>query len=175
MDKRKIALIALLSCFFVGLGFAAYRIVSNIIHIEAPVQPVPLAQPILIDVYGFPTSITVNQTYTFQVRTRNIDPNYAYHNLTTVIALRFKNESGTWLTLTPSMFYIHYKDPNWEGDIQNLFEWNGTHLVCTALGGGKWNAPIGYDLTAQITFKILPESNLPKGTLVVDCYVTKQT
>jgi hypothetical protein len=67
MDKRKMALIALLSCFFVGLGFAAYRIVSNIIHIEAPVQPAPLAQPILIDVYGFPTSITVNQTYTFRL------------------------------------------------------------------------------------------------------------
>ena len=181
MDKKRLCLFALLICYFVAVGFAAYIIVSNIIHVEVPVTtpppptPQPLEKPIQIDLLNFPSPIVIGETYTFQTRTRNMDPNYPVEGLTTVIALRFKNQDGEWLPLSPSMFYIHYKDPYWEGDIHQLFNWNGTHLVCTALGGGSWNAPVGYDVTAQITFRIEPESGLPAGTLVFDLYVVKQT
>jgi len=176
MDKKvKCSIAAVTMVFLVFVAYAAVVYVSNIIHIETPVKPAPLAQPIQITVSGYPTSITIGETYTFTTRTRNIDPYYPANGLTTVLALQFKDSGGSAVTLSPSMFYIHYKDPNWEGDIHNLFSWNGTHLVCTALGGGSWNAPIGYDVTAQITFRINSDSGLPEGTLIFDCYVIKQT
>jgi len=178
MDKKlKYSVVAATIAFLVFAAYASYVIVSNIIHIATPVvKPAPLEKPILIEVSGYPTSITIGETYTFTTRTRNVDPYYPANGLTTVLALQFKDLNGSVVTLSPSMFYIHYKDPNWEGDIHNLFSWNGTHLVCTTLGGGSWNAPIGYDVTAQITFRINSDSGLPEeGTLIFDCYVIKQT
>ena len=181
MNKKRLLLFALLTCYFAAAGFAAYMIVSNVVHFEVPVEtpppppPEPLEKPIQIDVYNFPSPIVIGETYTFTTRTRNMDANYAVEGLTTVIALRFKSINGEWLPLSPNMFYIYYEDPNWEGPIHQLFNWNGTALVCTALGGGTWNAPIGYDVTAQITFRIEADSGLPAGTLIFDLYVTKQT
>jgi hypothetical protein len=176
MDKKlKYSVAAATIAFVVFAAYAAYVIVSNIIHYEVPVKPAPKEKPILIEVSGYPTSITIGEIYNFTTRTRNIDPYYPANGLTTVLALQFKDSSGSVVTLSRNMFYIHYKDPNWEGDIHNLFNWNGTHLVCTALGGGSWDAPVGYDVTAQITFRINYDSGLPGGTLIFDCYVIKQT
>jgi hypothetical protein len=177
LEKNTKRLIALATIAFTVFSAVAvtYVIVSNIIHIGTPVYLAPRETPIQIDVSGYPTNITIGETYNFTTRTRNIDPNYPANGLTTVLALQFKDSGGSVVTLNSSMFYIHYKDPNWEGDIQSLFTWNGTHLVCTALGGGSWNAPVGYDVTAQITFRINSDSGLSNGTLIFDCYVIKQT
>ena len=66
-------------------------IVSNILHlateVEYPLPPLPVETPIELTYAGWPSSVTVGDTYTFTIRTRNVDPNYEVNNLITYIEI----------------------------------------------------------------------------------------
>jgi hypothetical protein len=153
--------IALLLCAGIVL---AGTIVSNILHLTTVVQyppPPPIQTPIELTYEGWPDSVTVGQTYMFTVKTKNLDPNYYVNNLVTHIEVW--SDGGA---LSANMIYVHYDDGNWAGELP--FTESEGKLVSTI---GPWNAPIGYESTATITFRINENTNAPTGTWHLQVWV----
>jgi hypothetical protein len=147
----------------VGIA-AASAIVSNVLHLTTVVQyppPPPIQTPIKLTYEGWPDSVTVGQTYTFTVTTKNLDPNYYVNNLVTHIEVW--SECGG---LSANMIYVYYNDGHWAGELP--FTESEGKLVSTI---GPWNAPPSYDSTATISFKINENTNAPAGTWHLQVWV----
>jgi hypothetical protein len=170
LTKKKTAILALaLIALVATVSAGAYFIISNYIHREVSVKRV---NGINIIVSDFPSDIEIGKNYTFTVETQNV-LDHGLEDLVTYIVIAFIDTEGNRVELKPSMFWIYYQDPQWEGYIQNTFQWDSTRqaLVSTALGGGSWDAPVGYDNLATVTFSIDPQCTLGNGTLILDIWV----
>jgi len=174
--KKKTALVALaLILCTVNVAFAAnFIMVSNRISEDTPVSRTEL---IKITVDDFPDGINFGINYTFAVTTESL-ADQELTGLVSYITIQYLDGDSVPIDLT-SYFYIYYNDnypvegypDGWEGPIQDTFAWNGTHLVSTAMGGGSWDAPIGYINIAEVTFSILADAPLPDGTLTWEAWV----
>jgi hypothetical protein len=168
LTKKKTAILALaLIALVATVSAAGYFIISNYIHKEATLKRINGIEVAIVD---FPEEVIIGRNYTFTVETKNV-LDHKIEGLTTYIVIAYKDINGELVELNPQMFWIYYADPTWQGYIQQTFTWNGTALVSTAMGGGSWDAPVGYDNVATVTFSIDPQCTLGNGTLILDIWV----
>ncbi len=170
MNKKKIGLAVLALALCIGIAFTGYFVISNVVHQTANVVR---KNNIIITVDNFPTDIILGRDYIFTVTTENI-ADQELTGLRSYITIQFHVADGTSVTLDPSHFYIYYKDSlGWEGEIQDTFVWDAEegYLVSTAMGGGTWDAPIGYLNEATVTCRIEYDAPLKYGTLTWEAWV----
>lgn len=169
MRNKKLGLVALALVLCIGIVSAGYFAISNTIT-----KTVTVTRTDLIRITeNCPADIEFGKNYVFNIRTENL-ANQALTDLKTYITIQY-NVGGTPQGLNPIWFYIYYYDTTWGGEIQGTFNWDGTKLVSTAMGGGSWDAPIGYDNLAIITFRIDAQVPLADGALIFETWVEAPT
>jgi len=172
MTKKKTALLALaLIALVATVSATAFFIISNVIQRTANVSK---ANNILITVEGFPTEVKFGRDLTFTVTTESL-ADQELPDLVTWITIQYNDTEGNPVVLDPSYFYIYYNDTTtpWEGEIGQYFMWNSTFnaLLFTGMGGGSWDAPVGYYNEATITCRIDAYAPLPDGTVTWKAWV----
>jgi len=171
--KRFLAVLALVLC--IGIVSAGYFAISNTISKKVTVTRTELIR-ITEDWSG---DVEFGKNYVFHTRTENL-ADQELKGLITHITIEY-DVGGIPQWLNPAWFYIYYSDtgsgsiPPWQGEIQSTFGWDGTKLVSTAMGGGTWNAPVGYDNLATITFRIDAEVPLAAGAVIFETWVEAPT
>lgn len=166
LTKKKTALLAFaLIALAATVSATSYFIISNYIHKEATVKRV---NGIEIEIYDFPTEITIGKNYVFTTNTKNVLDQDLVDLMTYIVVWMPTDNSN--VTLEAEWLYVFYKDAVWEGKLTFSEQEDGS-LLCAI---GPWTAPVGYNMDATVTFRLEAQSlpaSLPEGKVCMDIWV----